>query len=161
MLAILAKTKWFPSCGRVVASDVSREALEVAAINLCLHDLQDQICLIQSDMFDDIHEANFDVILANVPYVTEKTMRTLPKEYKKEPPLALKGGSSGMKFVEIAISEGIRRLAPDGLLVVEMGFSETGLNRAKRVRERFPDLSFELPETSAGMGPVLLYKNKT
>jgi ribosomal protein L3 glutamine methyltransferase len=82
------------------ASDVSRAALDVAAINVKQHALQNRVRLIESDLFQSLGSARFDLILSNPPYVTERAMQKLPAEYRAEPSIALAGGVDGLDVVQ-------------------------------------------------------------
>ena len=61
----------------VCASDLSEEALEVAKINREAHQLDDYLKLYQSDLFDNIPQQQFDIIVSNPPYVDEQDMADL------------------------------------------------------------------------------------
>ena len=77
----------FPGA-EVVASDVSKGALEVASINVDGLSVREQVTLVVSDLFENI-EGVFDLIVSNPPYVGPKSYEALPPEYHHEPGLAL------------------------------------------------------------------------
>ncbi len=80
------------------ASDVSLEALAVMEINLKKYNLQDQIKLHQSDLLEDI-EGKFDLICANLPYLSKKDYSAVNQEVKNyEPKQSLKGGDEGVEL---------------------------------------------------------------
>ena len=72
----------------IVCSDISTDALSVAAINVERHDMHSNVTLTQSDLFDSL-EGRFDLIVSNPPYVDEQDMRELAAEYQAEPELGL------------------------------------------------------------------------
>lgn len=124
-LAIIA-ADCFPKA-TVVAADLSRDALKVAAINVRRHGLADRITLAQGDLFDalkaghrDTHKS-FDLILCNPPYVPHTKRKGLPKEFLHEPEMALMADDKGMALVQRVICEAGRFLTPKGLLVMEIG----------------------------------------
>jgi ribosomal protein L3 glutamine methyltransferase len=131
-LAALA-AKAFPRAD-VVASDLSRDALDVARRNF-------KGRLISSDLFERI-PGKFDLILANPPYVDAPAMRRLPREYRHEPRMALAAGRDGLSVVRKILSQAERHLAPQGLLLCEVGDSRDALERA------YPRLPFTWPAAS-------------
>jgi ribosomal protein L3 glutamine methyltransferase len=146
-LAILAAMA-YPEVS-VVASDLSQAALAVARINVDKHDLADRITLVQSDGLKNI-QGEFDLILCNPPYVNAVSMSKLPEEYLAEPNMALASGPDGMDFCRVLLREASTHLAPDGVLVLEIGNEQDNFCAA------FPHLPvFWLP-TSAGDNQVLL-----
>jgi ribosomal protein L3 glutamine methyltransferase len=134
----------------VVASDISLPALHVARRNVRAYRLERRIDLIRSDLFAGLPPAQYDLIVANPPYVDARAMRALPREYSSEPRLALAGGADGLRFVARILGDAPRFLRPKGLLVVEIGHNRRALERA------FPRIPFTWLETSAGDGFVFL-----
>ena len=139
-LAILTALT-FRQC-RVDASDVSASALEVAKINIGKYRLARRVKAIQSDLFQSLPKATYDLIVCNPPYVTAGAMRKLPKEFRHEPRLALAGGADGLGLVRKIISEAKTHLNSGGLLVCEIGGGRRALERA------CPRTEFSWPETS-------------
>ena len=133
-LAILA-ARAFPEA-RVDASDISRDALAVAARNVRSH--EHRIRLIRSDLFQRI-EGRYDLILSNPPYVSTPSMRKLPAEYRHEPGLALGGGRDGLQFVSQILAGAARHLTPKGMLMCEVGENRKALERA------YPSTDFGWP----------------
>jgi ribosomal protein L3 glutamine methyltransferase len=148
-LAILAALA-FPEA-RVDASDVSPAALAVARRNLKSYRLGKRIRLVRSDLFAAL-PGRYQLILCNPPYVPDAEMRRLPAEYRAEPRRALAGGRDGLDFVRRLLAEAPDHLAPDGVLVMEIGANRATLERA------FPRRRFVWLSTSAGEGPVLLLR---
>jgi len=108
--------------------------LALAQRNVADHGLQDRINLIRSDLLSNLTEKTYDLIICNPPYVTAMAMEELPAEYRHEPALALAGGDDGLDAVRIVLAKAPQFLAPDGLLVVEIGH-----NRATIENRRLPD----------------------
>jgi ribosomal protein L3 glutamine methyltransferase len=150
-LAILAALA-FPKA-RVDASDVSAAALAVARRNVKSHRLGRRIRLVRSDLFTAL-PGRYDLILCNPPYVPAAEMRRLPAEYRTEPRLALAGGRDGLSFLRRLIAEAADHLAPDGVLVAEIGANRKTLEKA------FPRLPFTWLATSAGPGLFLLRRTE-
>ena len=105
---------------RVTATDLSAEALEVAAANAAA--LGAKVVLLQGDLFGALPSPppRFDVIVANPPYVPSGEWDGLPREVRREPRLALDGGSDGLRLLSRIAAEAPRFLVPGGLLVAEM-----------------------------------------
>jgi ribosomal protein L3 glutamine methyltransferase len=110
----------FPAAD-VDAVDISSDALAVAQRNVSDYGLADRINLLRSDLFRNLPDRNYDLIVSNPPYVTARAMDELPAEYRHEPALALAGGDDGLDAVRTIMREAPRFLAPRGLLVVEIG----------------------------------------
>lgn len=133
----------------VVASDISSDALAVAAINVEQHALAQRIELVLSDGFANL-TGSFDLIVCNPPYVNARSMASLPQEFLAEPALALAGGLDGMDFIRALLSQAPSRLACNGVLVLEIG------NERAHFEAAFPDLPVHWLGTSAGSDQVLL-----
>jgi ribosomal protein L3 glutamine methyltransferase len=133
-LAILL-AQVFPEA-QIDAIDLSKDALEVARRNVDDYALNENVRLIQSDVFDALNGERYDLILSNPPYVTEASMQALPSEYLHEPRLALAGGEDGLDVVRRIIAGAGKHLTGNGILIVEVGH-----NRAL-VEAAFPDLEF-------------------
>ncbi|MGL4395802.1 MAG: 50S ribosomal protein L3 N(5)-glutamine methyltransferase [Hyphomicrobium sp.] len=147
-LAILAALA-FPNA-RVVASDISRDALDVAARNVLDYDLLDRIALTQADGFDGLAAERFDLIIANPPYVTAAAVAAFPPEYRAEPELAHLGGEDGLALVHRILAGAARFLTPDGVLVMEVGDAQAALEAA------YPTLPFIWLDTAESAGEVFM-----
>ncbi len=134
----------------VDAVDLSADALEVAQRNINEYTLADRVEPIRSNMFEELGESRYDLIISNPPYVTAKSMSALPQEYLREPTMALASGIDGLDHVRVILREAPDYLNECGLLVVEVGFNRDGVEAA------FPDLPLTWAETSAGDGVVFL-----
>ncbi|MBK8687451.1 MAG: 50S ribosomal protein L3 N(5)-glutamine methyltransferase [Betaproteobacteria bacterium] len=119
----------FPAAD-VDAVDISSEALAVAQRNVSDYGLADRINLLRSDLFANLPDKSYDLIVSNPPYVTGTAMDELPAEYRHEPALALAGGDDGLDAVRTIMREAPRFLAPGGLLVVEIGHNRDAVEVA-------------------------------
>ena len=146
-LAVLAAMAW-PDVA-VLATDVSADALTVAALNIKRHALESRITLAQGDGLKAV-PGRFDLILCNPPYVTQVTLAALPAEYRAEPALALDGGKDGMDFIRRLMRSARAHLSPQGVLVLEVGHERLNFEAA------FPRLPVVGLPTSAGDDHVLL-----
>ncbi len=121
---------------QVDASDLSKDALAVAKINVLKHEMEDQVHLYESDLYANLPKKKYNVIISNPPYVSEAEMANLPAEYRHEPALALSAGDSGIDFAVHILREAHHYLEPKGILIVEVGNSEHAL------QAQFPELPF-------------------
>jgi len=110
----------FPDA-QVDAVDISPDALAVAQRNVDTYKLNGRVNLIQSDLYAQVPNKKYDLIVTNPPYVNSGSMAQLPKEYLHEPQIALDGGSDGMDLVRKIVAGAAERLTDDGLLIVEIG----------------------------------------
>lgn len=102
----------------VDATDISTQALDVAAINA--KGWEQQVKIIESDLFSAIN-GQYQIIISNPPYVAHDRLVELPMEYQHEPTLALEGGTDGLNIVNRLLPLAAEYLTPDGLLFLEVG----------------------------------------
>ena len=145
----IATAHAFPDA-TVVGTDISSEALAVAARNVAQHALAARVTLHRADCYDGTPAARYDVILSNPPYVHPNEIATLPDEYRHEPPLALVSGDDGLALVRRLLAGAGARLVPHGILLVETG------NSAEALQAAFPTVPFTWLTTSTGDESVFL-----
>lgn len=130
-------------------SDLSSDALEVAAVNIDTHEVSDRVQTVQSDVFEAI-EGRYDLILSNPPYVDSDDMADMPAEFRHEPELGLAAGDDGLEIAHRILAKAAEHLNPEGLLIVEVGNSWVALQEAR------PDLPFTWLEFENGGDGVFL-----
>lgn len=135
---------------RVDATDVSPAALAVARDNVCRHGLGRRVRVLESDVYDALGARRYDIVVSNPPYVSAAEMRRLPREHRAEPATALRAARHGLAVIERIVAGARRHLAPQGILVVEVG------NAAPRVRRRFRELPLTWLAFEHGHAEVLL-----
>ena len=143
----------FPEA-QVDAVELSDEALDVAKINLQKHELSDQLRLFKSDLFDDLPDAKYDVIVSNPPYVAIQEWKELPAEYHKEPELGFTGGESGLDLVLRILVDASKFLTENGILIIEVGSS------AETLQQLFSQTPFYWLEFERGGDGVFLLTAK-
>lgn len=139
----------FPNA-QIEAVDISADALAVAHRNVDDYELQDRINLIESDLYAKVPKKKYDLIVTNPPYVNAESMDKLPQEYRREPQIALAGGTDGMDLVRKIVAGAAQRLTKNGVLIVEIG------NEREHAQAAFPDLELTWLSTSAGDDMVFL-----
>lgn len=149
-LAILAASL-FPDAV-IDATDLSKDALDVAKINLEDHDLVAQITLHRGDLFAPVASKTYDLIIANPPYVAEAETKAFPPEYKKEPLMAHIGGTDGLDIVRRIIAEAPKHLNTGGALICEIG---TGRHF---IEAEFPDRDLFWLDTEESQGEVFMLR---
>ncbi len=137
----------------VDAVDVSTDALAVGQSNIQLHGLCDRVRTLRSDLLAQVPpDRRYDLIVCNPPYVNEQSMRALPPEYRHEPRLALAGGDDGMDLVRRILADAPRFMAPEGLLVLEIGHERAHFEAA------FPELDPVWLDTADTTDQILLLR---
>ena len=106
----------------VVATDLSAEALAVAQQNVSKHAVAERVTLREGDLFDAIEEgAQFELVVANPPYILESELPGLAPELQHEPALALTSGAQGLDVLARLCAEVGRYLVPGGTALFEVG----------------------------------------
>lgn len=105
----------------VDAVDISKDALEVAQVNVDAYDMGERVTLIRSDLFKDLPKKKYDVIIANPPYVPIESMESLPAEYHNEPEMALVAGEDGLDYILPILARAGEYLSAKGILIMEVG----------------------------------------
>ncbi len=137
----VALAKELPAA-RVVATDISPDAVALARKNAERNGVADRVEVRVGDLWQPVAGERFDLIVANPPYIRSDVIPTLQAEVLREPRLALDGGADGMQFYDRICAEALAHLEPGGALVVEHGYDQ-----AEQVCDRF---------TAAGLQSVTL-----
>jgi len=124
----VAIAKNFPDA-RVTATDISSVALDVAALNVEKHQLEEQIKLLCGDLFEPVIQqldvSQFDLIVCNPPYVSTTEYKKLEKNIKDyEPRIALFAGDDGLDIYRRIIEKADQFLKPDAVLMLEIGYAQ-------------------------------------
>lgn len=150
----IACAKAFPKA-KVDAVDISPAALKVARRNVKRHKVASRVRLFCSDVFSEIKNQKYDVIISNPPYVLTQEFASLPKEYRHEPKIALAAGKEGLNIVDKILQDAAKFLTSSGILLVEVG------NAAANLIQHYPHLQFIWLEFASGESEIfLLLKNK-
>ncbi len=112
---------------RVVATDLSADALAVARANLERLQAGGQarrVELREGDLLAPLAGERFDVIASNPPYIPTEDMLTLPPELLREPRGALESGADGLDAIRALVTGARANLVPGGLLAIEHGVGQ-------------------------------------
>ena len=113
----------------LVATDLSKEALEVAQQNALTHNCADRLTFLQGDLFEPLHELpnpRFDWIASNPPYVGTGEASTLPLDVREhEPEVALFAGADGLDIIRRIVTDAPQFLNVEGKLILEIGCNQS------------------------------------
>jgi release factor glutamine methyltransferase len=113
----------FPEA-RILAVDVSDDALALAQENAIRLDLSSRVEFLKSRLLETIERA-FDLIVANLPYISTQDRHTLSREVLHDPEIALFAGARGDELVRELIDQAPTRLRPGGILALEIGLGQS------------------------------------
>ncbi len=113
----------FPEA-RILAVDVSDDALALAQENAPRLNLSDRVQFLKSRLLENV-EGIFDLIVANLPYISTGDRGTLSREVLHDPEVALFAGTRGDELVRELIDQAPSRLRPAGTLALEIGLGQS------------------------------------
>ena len=108
----------------ITALDISKNALKIAKRNARANKVEEKITFIESNLFDNLSNNKYDIIVSNPPYIKKDEIENLDKEVKKEPLLALDGGIDGLDFYRKIVKNAYKYLNNKGILCLEIGFNQ-------------------------------------
>jgi release factor glutamine methyltransferase len=144
---------------RLLATDISPDAIALARENAVAHAVGDQIDMTVSDLLPS-GLGGFDVILANLPYVRTAAIPTLGRATAFEPRLALDGGADGLAVIGRLLDWLPSELAPGGVALLEIG-GDQGADIVAEVERRLPGWSCGVELDLAGLPRVARVERAT
>ncbi len=123
----------------LIATDVSRHALDVARRNASRLGLDDRVRFVRCDILEAVG-GPVDIIVSNPPYIPSGQIGRLQVEVQREPMIALDGGNDGLEPFRRLLVEANTKLAPGGVMVVEL-MPEQMESAAEIARQTIPALS--------------------
>jgi protein-(glutamine-N5) methyltransferase, release factor-specific len=130
----LSLAKEFPSA-EIYAVDISEDALGLARENAARLGLSECIHFQQSDLLENLAE-RFDLIVANLPYISMQDRHLLSREVLHDPEVALFAGPAGDELVRRLIEQAPSHLEPGGLFALEIAVGQVeGLSELFRQKK--------------------------
>lgn len=138
---------------KIYATDISAEALEVAAANCRRHGVAERICLLHGDLLAPLPEP-VDIIAADLPYMSELDLlpaiqQEVPGVFLGEPLVALSGGPDGLDKIRQLFAEAGPKLKPGGAILIEMAWDQ-GPRVTELAQRHFPEAQIKAHRDLAG-----------
>jgi release factor glutamine methyltransferase len=127
----------FPEA-EILAVDISEDALALAGRNAERLGLTGRLRLLRSDLLKDL-EGSFDLIVANLPYVSTEQRQTLSREVLHDPQVALFAGTRGDELIRELIVQALSRFRPGGILALEIGVGQSEALMAALAEKNYRD----------------------
>jgi release factor glutamine methyltransferase len=131
----------FPKA-EIVGADISEDALILARENAERLGLADRVRLLRSNLLESV-QPDFDLIVANLPYVSTEDRQNLSREVLHDPGVALFAGARGDELVRQLIAQAPSWLRPGGLLAMEIGIGQSETLVAALVEKNYRDILAE------------------
>ena len=109
---------------QITAVDISEKALKVAEKNAKKNKVENQIAFLSSNLFQNLPKEKYDIIVSNPPYIKREVIKSLDKEVKQEPLIALDGGWDGLDFYRKIVHQSYEFLKYKGYLCLEIGYDQ-------------------------------------
>ena len=133
---------------KIFATDLSRDALEVARANVLKYKVGERVTLVPGDLLDPI-TGTIDVIVANLPYIPTQRLAVLQPEVRWEPPAALDGGTDGLDLLRRLMGQAVSKLPDDGVVLLEIDPGQAEPLR-RLAQELFPGANVSVEQDLAG-----------
>src|SRR5215475_5934340 len=128
----------FPEA-QIVAADISEDALSLARENAERLGLADRVRFLKSNLLENV-EGVFDLIAANLPYISTEERQTLSREVLHDPELAVFAGMGGDELVRKLIAQAPLRLRPGAILALEIGIGQSEALVAALTAKNYRDI---------------------
>jgi len=135
-LSLAAK---FPTA-EILAVDISDEALSLAQENAARLNLADRVRFLKSNLLENV-EGTFDLIVANLPYISTQDRHTLSREVLHDPAVAVFANGRGDELIRKLIAQGPARLRPGGMLALEIGMGQREALLSTLAEKNYRDIS--------------------
>ena len=113
----------FPEA-EILGVDISDDALTLAQENAARLNLADRIRFLRSNLLENV-DGTFDLVVANLPYISTQDRHTLSREVLHDPALALFASARGDELVRELIAQAPSQLRADGILAMEIGIGQS------------------------------------
>lgn len=156
-LAVLLRKRRMIEEVDITATDTSEDALQLARENAVAHAVGDRITFDSADLLPGGDTGNWDVVLANLPYVRSDAVPQLPKAASFEPDAALDGGPDGLRVIDRLLARLPEALALTGTALLEIGGDQAAEMRAL-VAERLPGWACDIENDLGGLPRVAIVR---
>ena len=129
----------FPGA-QILAVDISNDALTLAQENAARLNLAERVRFLKSNLLENV-EGVFDVIVANLPYVSTQERHTLSREVLHDPEVAVFASIRGDELVRELIAQAPSRLRPGGMLALEIGMGQSEALLSTLAEKNYRDIS--------------------
>lgn len=123
----------------VEAVDLSDDALALARENATALSLETRVQFSKSDLLEQAGR-DYDIIVANLPYIAAEAIPGLAREVQHDPKMALDGGPAGLDFIDRLLASAKSRLKPGALVALEIGHDQADAVAALFEREKYQDI---------------------
>jgi release factor glutamine methyltransferase len=123
----------------VVGADISEDALMLARENAERLGLADRVRFLRSNLLENV-QPRFDLIVANLPYVSTEERQNLSREVLHDPEVALFAGARGDELVRQLITQAPSWLRPGGILAMEIGIGQSETLVAALTEKNYRDI---------------------
>jgi release factor glutamine methyltransferase len=131
----------FPEA-EILAVDISDDALALAQENAARVKLADRIHFLKSNLLENV-EGCFDVIVANLPYISIQDRQSLSREVLHDPEVSLFASAQGDELVRELIAQAPSQLRPGGMLALEIGIGQSEALLSALAEKNYRDISFK------------------
>jgi release factor glutamine methyltransferase len=131
----------FPDA-EILAVDISDDALALAQDNAARVKLADRVRFLKSNLLENV-EGCFDVIVANLPYISIQDRQSLSREVLHDPEVALFASAQGDELVRELIAQAPSQLRPGGMLALEIGIGQSEALLSALAEKNYRDISFK------------------
>ncbi|HEY2681401.1 MAG TPA: peptide chain release factor N(5)-glutamine methyltransferase [Candidatus Udaeobacter sp.] len=131
----------FPKA-EIVGADISEDALMLARENAERVGLVDRVRFLRSNLLQSV-QPGFDLIVANLPYVSTEDRQNLSREVLHDPEVALFAGAQGDELMRQLIAQAPSWLRPGGILAMEIGIGQSEALVAALAEKNYRDISTE------------------
>lgn len=141
---------------KILATDISPKALQIAVQNAIIHEADGRITFMECDLLPKPINKNqlpIDLLCANLPYIPTEILHNL-SVYKREPTLALDGGQDGFDLIRRLMNMVIGHLSPNAMMLFEID-STLGKQALQLAYQTFPDAKIQLHQDLTGRNRLL------
>ena len=129
----------FPEA-EILAVDISNDALTLAQENAARLKLADRVRFLKSNLLENV-KGTFDLIVANLPYISTQDCHTLSREVSRDPAVALFASARGDELVRQLIEQAPPYLRPAGMLALEIGIGQSEALSSTLAEKNYRDIT--------------------